>query len=116
MKKSIKLILSCLLISICCFSVVSCNDIKDSNTNYNIECEINNSLKKHGHNNFYFDINTNTILSKEEKDKNFTIENYCYITNRIRKEIKEEIGEDVKVKVELKDGDKTIIIIDGSIQ
>lgn len=116
MKKSIKLIITCLLLCICCFSVVSCNDIKDSNTNYNIKYEIDNSLKKHGHNNYVFNVNSNTASSKENKNKDFTIDDYCNMTNRIRKEIKEDTGEEIDVKLELKDGDETIIIINGSIQ
>ena len=88
MKKSIKLIITCLLLCICCFGVISCGNIKESNIDNNISSKISNSLKNRGHNNYDFDINTNTASSKKEKDNCVTIEEYRSMTNKIRDEIK----------------------------
>lgn len=105
MKKSIKLITSCLLLCICCFGVVGCG-------NNAVKLKVDKTLEKRSISNYTFDVDSSTVTIYKSKQDGWNIDNYCGLS----KTIKEEIGEDVNVKVELKDGDKTIIIIDGSIQ
>ena len=73
MKKSIKLIIICLLLCICCFGVISChseqntNNMKQSiksNNAENIERinnEVNNFLNKEGYKNVDYNHNNKTI-------------------------------------------------------
>ena len=114
MKKSIKLIITCLLLCICWFGVISCSN--NTNSNNDIKLKVDKSLEKRSISNYSFDVDSSTITIFKEKQDGWNIENYKGLSKTIRNEIKEDTKEDIDVKIELKDGDKTIIIKNGVIQ
>ena len=97
MKKSIKLIISCLLLSVCCFCVVGCcsnksidNNNSDKTVNNNsddeytqrINKEVNNFLKNEGFENAIYKHKNKTITidceDKKEEVK-YAVENYIKV-------------------------------------
>ena len=96
MKKSIKLIITCLLLCICCFSVISCHSEQNiNNTKQNIESnnaekierinkEVNNFLNKEGYKNVDYNYNNNTItinhdLENKKEEIKCKIEGYINV-------------------------------------
>ena len=96
MEKSIKLIITCLLLCICCFSVISChseqntNNMKQSIESNNAEKierinkEVNNFLNKEGYKNVDYNHNNKTItinhdLENKKEEIKGKIENYINV-------------------------------------
>ena len=89
MKKSIKLIISCLLLSVCCFCVVGCCSNKSiDNNNSDDECtqrinkEVNNFLKNEGFENAIYNHKNKTItIDCEDKKEEVkcAVENYIKV-------------------------------------
>ena len=103
-----------MLLFIWCFSAISCSN--NANSNNDIKLKVDENLERRSISNYTFDVDSNTVIISKDKQDGWNIENYCGLSERIRKEIKEDTGKEINVKIELKDGDKTIIIKNGVIQ